>query len=79
MQGGLLNVTAPMMKLIAALALVGLLLMLTGCLTTRSIGTDAGCQIWREYRLKPSRLDTPATQAGLIQMNRGMAAACEGR
>ena len=59
-----------------ALLLAGLLLTLSACQTTGNTATDAGCQIWREYGVKPSRADTPETQDGLIRLNRGMEAAC---
>lgn len=59
-----------------ALMLAGLLLTLTGCQTTGNTVTDAGCQIWREYGIEPSRADTSETQDGLIRLNRGMEAAC---
>lgn len=59
-----------------ALMLAGLLLTLSACQTTGNTVTDAGCQIWREYGVKPSRADTPETQDGLIRLNRGMEATC---
>jgi hypothetical protein len=59
-----------------ALILAGVLLTLTGCQTTQSSVTDAGCTIWREYGVKPSRADTAETIDGLVRLNRGMGAAC---
>ena len=52
------------------------LLTLSACQTTQSSAIDAGCEIWREYGVKPSRADTPETIDGLIRLNRGMAAGC---
>lgn len=79
MQEGRQNVPKHTMKLIAALLLAAGLLTIVGCRTTGSSVTDAGCTIWREYGFQPSRLDTPATQAGLIRLGRGMGAACDER
>jgi hypothetical protein len=63
-------------SLTPALMLVGALLTLTACQTTQSSVTDAGCTIWREYGVKPSRADTSETIDGLVRFNRGMGAAC---
>ena len=60
----------------SALIVAGLLLTLTGCQTTQNYATDAGCTLWREYKVKPSRADTPETIDGLIRLNRGMTAGC---
>ena len=59
-----------------ALMLAGLLLALTGCQTAQNTVTDAGCLIWREYAVNPSRADTAATIDGLVRLNRGMKAGC---
>ena len=63
-------------RLTGALMLVGVLLTLTGCQTTQSSVTDAGCNIWRKHGVKPSRADTAETIDGLLRLNRGMGAAC---
>ena len=68
--------TKAIRRLTGGLLLAGLLLTLTGCQTTQNIVTDAGCTIWREYAVKPSRSDTPETIDGIIRLNRGMGAAC---
>jgi hypothetical protein len=64
-------------RLTGGLTLAGLLLTLTACQTTQSSVTDAGCTIWREYGVKPSRADTAETIDGLVRLNRGMGAACD--
>lgn len=58
--------------------LLGMLIVvfaLMGCQTVPS-ATDAGCTIWREYSVKPSRLDTAETAARLYVFNQAMKAAC---
>lgn len=68
--------TKAIRRLTGGLLLAGLLLTLTGCLTTANTVTDAGCRIWREFNVKPSRADTQETQDRLIRLNRVMEAGC---
>ena len=72
--------TKAIRRLSARLLMGGLLLTTQACQGMMNSDplptTDAGCTIWREFHVKPSRADTPETIDGLIRLNRGMGAAC---
>ena len=61
-----------------AVTLLGMLIVafaLMGCQTAPS-ATDAGCIIWEQNKLKPSRFDTDETILRLYVLNEAMTATC---